>query len=128
MRVAWVRRSRIATANEGDLVGGSRGFSIFPDGSVSFDSGTLLEQIAVQLGHYPERRSDSKGTEPEAIAHAKYEAPTTVLFVGAERGSFVAVFGLDRPGLADVLAVAAGAAGPRRAAADSAPQPARGVR
>ena len=95
--VAWVG-SRIATANEGDLDGGSRGFSIFnPDGSVFFDSGTLLERLAVRFGHYPERRSDAKGTEPEAIAHAKY-GPNDVLFVGAERGSFVAVFGLDGQG------------------------------
>jgi hypothetical protein len=94
---AWVGR-RIATANEGDLVGGSRGFSIFnPDGSVFFDSGTLLERLAVRFGHYPERRSDAKGAEPESIAFAKY-GPNDVLFVGAERGSFVAVFGLDRQG------------------------------
>ncbi len=94
---AWVGR-RIATANEGDLVGGSRGFSIFnPDGSVFFDSGTWLERLAVRFGHYPERRSDAKGAEPEAIAFAKY-GPNDVLFVGAERGSFVAVFQLDRAG------------------------------
>jgi hypothetical protein len=94
---AWVGR-RIATANEGDLDGGSRGFSIFnPDGSVFFDSGTWLDRLAVRFGHYPERRSDAKGTEPEAIAFAKY-GPNDVLFVGAERGSFVGVFQLDRAG------------------------------
>lgn len=94
---AWVGR-RIATANEGDLDGGSRGFSLFNlDGSVFFDSGTWLERLAVRFGHYPERRSDAKGTEPEAIAFAKY-GPNDVLFVGAERGSFVAVFQLDRAG------------------------------
>jgi hypothetical protein len=94
---AWVGR-RIATANEGDLDGGSRGFSIFDaDGSVFYDSGTLLDRLAVRFGHYPERRSDAKGTEPEAIAFAKY-GPNDVLFVGAERGSFVAVFQLDRRG------------------------------
>jgi DNA-binding beta-propeller fold protein YncE len=94
---AWVGR-RIATANEGDLDGGSRGFTIFDaDGSVFYDSGTLLDRLAVRFGHYPERRSDAKGTEPESIVFAKY-GPNDVLFVGAERGSFVAVFQLDRRG------------------------------
>ena len=47
--------SNIATANEGDLFGGSRGFSIFRrNGSVAFDSGNSLEELAVQYGHYPE--------------------------------------------------------------------------
>ena len=88
--VAWVG-DRIATANEGDLDGGSRGFSIFnPDGSVVFDSGNTLEHLAVRFGHYPERRSDGKGTEPEAIAAARF-GPNDLLFVGSERGSFVAV-------------------------------------
>lgn len=95
--VAWVG-DRIATANEGDLVGGSRGFTIFNlDGSVAFDSGNTLEHLSVRFGHYPDRRSNSKGSEPEAIAAAKY-GPNDLLFVGSERGSFVAVYKLDRKG------------------------------
>ncbi len=95
---AWVGGQQIATANEGDLVGGSRGFSIFNiDGSVAFDSGNTLEHLAVRFGHYPERRSNAKGTEPEAIAAAKF-GPNDLLFVGSERGSFVAVYSLDRKG------------------------------
>lgn len=95
--VTWVG-SRIATANEGDLAGGSRGFSIFNlDGSVAFDSGSAFDHLAVRFGHYPDRRSNSKGSEPEAIAAAKY-GPNDLLFVGSERGSFVAVYQLDRAG------------------------------
>lgn len=104
--VAWVGE-RVATANEGDLVqdlpptsaqGGSRGFTIFNlDGSVAFDSGNTVEHLAVRFGHYPERRSNSKGTEPEAITAAKY-GPNDLLFVGSERGSFIAVYQLDREG------------------------------
>lgn len=45
----------------------------------------------------PESRSGSKGTEPEAIAHARYGFED-YLFVGSERGSFVAVYRLDRFG------------------------------
>lgn len=96
--VTWAGPSLLATANEGDLVGGSRGFSIFDTGgTVRYDSGTLLERLAVRHGHYPEARSENKGTEPEAIAAAKF-GPADFLFVGSERGSFVAVFRIDGDG------------------------------
>jgi hypothetical protein len=98
--VTWVPlplgRFQIATANEGDLFGGSRGFSLFrPDGSLAFDSGSSLEAIAVQHGHYPEDRSANKGTEPEAIEFGRFGF-NDYLFVGSERGSFVAVYDMDR--------------------------------
>jgi hypothetical protein len=100
--VAWapgpLGATNIATANEGDLFGGSRGFSIFrPNGSVLFDSGTSFEEVAVRHGHYPEARSDAKGAEPEAIAYARFGGED-YLFVGSERGNFVAVYTLDRSG------------------------------
>jgi hypothetical protein len=99
--VAWLpgpRGGRIATANEGDLFGGSRGFSIFDrSGQVLFDSGSSLEEVAVRHGHYPESRSDAKGIEPEAIEFARF-GDTDYLFVGSERGSFVAVYELSRRG------------------------------
>jgi hypothetical protein len=89
---------RIATANEGDLFGGSRGFTIFRrNGSLVFDSGSSLEELAVQHGHYPESRSENKGTEPEAIEYARF-GRDDYLFVGTERGSFVAVYTLDPAG------------------------------
>ncbi len=97
--VAWtpgpLGTFQIATANEGDLFGGSRGFSIFrPNGSVAFDSGTSFEELAVRHGHYPEGRSDAKGTEPEAILYARFGFED-YLFVGSERGNFIAVYTLD---------------------------------
>ena len=97
--VAWVPgdrpfQYRIATANEGDLFGGSRGFSIFePDGTVVFDSATSFEELAVRHGHYPEERSENKGSEPEAILYSRF-GNRDLLFVGSERGSFVAVYEL----------------------------------
>jgi hypothetical protein len=97
---------QIATANEGDLFGGTRGFSMFrTNGSVAFDSGTSLEEIAVRHGHYPEGRSDAKGAEPEAIVHARFGFEN-YLFVGTERGNFIAVYSLDllgRPTFEQVL-------------------------
>ncbi|MFH0343783.1 MAG: esterase-like activity of phytase family protein [Chromatiales bacterium] len=100
--VTWVPgrfgKLNIATANEGDLFGGSRGFSIFRrNGTVAFDSGTSLEDLAVQHGHYPEDRSENKGTEPEAIEYGRFWRDDYV-FVGTERSSFVAVYKLDHFG------------------------------
>ena len=100
--VAWIPgpfgTERIATANEGDLFGGSRGFSIFrQNGTVAFDAGTSFEELGVRYGHYPEGRSDAKGTEPEAIVYARFGSED-YLFVGCERGSFIAVYTLDALG------------------------------
>ncbi len=100
--VAWVPgfgpTMRIATANEGDLFGGSRGFSIFRrDGAVVVDSANSIEALAVQFGHYPEDRSDNKGSEPEAITYGRF-GDEKLMFVGSERGSFVAVFALNQIG------------------------------
>jgi hypothetical protein len=96
--VAWISKRAYATANEGDLFGGSRGFSIFgDDGSVLFDSGNSYEWTAVRNGHYPETRSGSKGTEPEGIEFAVFEGPNgpeRLLFVASERGSFIGVYRL----------------------------------
>lgn len=97
--IAWVPVGNsgqylIATANEGDLFGGSRGFSLFDRfGRVRYDSGNTLEHIAVRHGHYPEGRSENKGNEPEAIELGRY-ASGDYLFVGSERGSFIAVYRL----------------------------------
>jgi DNA-binding beta-propeller fold protein YncE len=88
----------IATANEGDLFGGSRGFSIFDrDGNVVFDSGSAFDALAVRHGHYNEDRSENKGSEPEAIEFGRFGGED-YLFVGSERGSFVAVYELGHSG------------------------------
>ncbi len=47
---------------------GGRGFSIHNrKGKVIYDSGNLTEEIANELGYYPDGRSDDKGTEPETV-------------------------------------------------------------
>lgn len=90
--VTWLPGGRLATANEGDLFGGSRGFSLFEDdGTLAYDSGNTFEWLGIRHGHYPESRSDAKGTEPEGIEYGRY-GRDDLLFVGSERGSFVAVY------------------------------------
>lgn len=90
--VAWLSGSRFVTADEGDLFGGSRGFTVFDTtGRIRFTSGSDLEELAVRLGHYPEGRSENKGTEPEGVAVGRYGADE-LLFVGMERAGLVAVY------------------------------------
>ncbi len=90
--VKWIDGDHFATANEGDMDGGSRGWTIFSkDGSVVYESGVSFEHALVQIGHYPDKRSDSKGVEPESIEFAKF-GDTPYVFVGSERGSAVGVY------------------------------------
>lgn len=114
--VTWVpygrKGSLIATANEGDMFGGSRGFTIFDKyGAVVYDSGNELEHIAVRHGHYPEGRSENKGTEPEAIEFGRF-GHDDYLFVGTERASFIAVYELNRFGSPEFKQLLPGPLGP----------------
>ncbi|MDO6589615.1 alkaline phosphatase [Loktanella sp. D2R18] len=90
--VKWIDDTHFATANEGDMDGGTRGWTIFnADGTVVYDAGTSFEYAVVQAGHYPDKRSDSKGVEPESIETATF-GDTPMVFVGAERASMVGVY------------------------------------
>ncbi|WP_133487612.1 esterase-like activity of phytase family protein [Aliiroseovarius marinus] len=90
--VKWLDNDHFATANEGDYEGGSRGWTIFhQDGTVVYESGVSFEHAIVQIGHYPDKRSDSKGVEPESVTAATY-GDMELAFVGSERGSVVGVY------------------------------------
>ena len=104
--VKWIDTDHFATANEGDMDGGSRGWTIFnKDGSVVYESGASFEHALVQIGHYPDKRSDAKGVEPESIEFAEFDG-TPFVFVGSERGSAVGVYDvtdLSAPVLKQIL-------------------------
>ncbi len=92
--VTWISPFTLATADEGDLFGGSRGFtawSIF--GDTLFEAGNTVEHLVTRAGHYPESRSENKGNEPEGIEFGEF-GNDRLLFVGSERSSVVAVYGL----------------------------------
>ena len=94
--VTWIGTDHFATANEGDLDGGSRGFTIFKaDGSVTFESGSL-DHIAIRHGHYPDARSKNKGNEPENVEYAVL-GETPYLFVNSERANLVFVYDVTDP-------------------------------
>ncbi|MEM9550055.1 MAG: esterase-like activity of phytase family protein [Pseudomonadota bacterium] len=95
--VTWIDDNHFATANEGDMDGGSRGWTIFnKDGSVVYESGTSFEHAIIEVGHYPDKRSDSKGVEPESVTSGTFGG-TPMLFVGAERSSIVGVYDITDP-------------------------------
>ncbi len=90
--VKWLDADHFATANEGDYEGGSRSWTVFhQDGTVVYESGVSFEHAIVQIGHYPDKRSDSKGVEPESVTAGIY-GDDKLAFVGAERASVVGVY------------------------------------
>lgn len=95
--VTWIDNTHFATANEGDMDGGSRGWTIFSqDGDVVYESGTDFEHAIVEIGHYPEERSGNKGVEPESVTFDTFNG-TPYVFVGAERSSIVGVYNVSDP-------------------------------
>jgi cell division septation protein DedD len=96
--IAWVDETHLATANEGDWKGGSRGWTIFDatTGAVAWDAGNTFEHLAVANGLYNDDRAGNKGAEPEGLAVSSIDG-TTYGFVASERSNFVAVYDLADP-------------------------------
>lgn len=95
--IHWIDDSHFAMANEGDMDGGSRGWSIMAqDGTLVFESGASLEHAIARIGHYPDRRSDAKGVEPEGMDFALFDG-TPMVFVLTERASVMAAYDVTDP-------------------------------
>ncbi|NDV87206.1 alkaline phosphatase [Aurantimonas aggregata] len=92
--VQWIDNDRFISANEGDYEGGSRSFTVWnKDGTVAYESGAALEYELIRAGHYPDKRSDAKGGEPEGLEVATFD-DVSYAFVLSERGSAVGVYRL----------------------------------
>lgn len=95
--VKWLDNDHFAVANEGDYEGGARGWTVFrKDGTVVYENGAQLERAIVEVGHYPEGRSRSKGIEPESIEIARF-GDVPMAFVATERASVVGVYDMTDP-------------------------------
>jgi len=93
--VSWINNTLFATADEGDLDGGSRGYTIFnTNGDVVYEAGNSVEHAIVRHGHYPDDRSGKKGNEPENVEVADFRK-NKYLFVGSERASVVLVYNMN---------------------------------
>ncbi len=87
-----------AIANEGDMDGGARGWTIFnKDGTEFFEVCNSFEHAIIQIGHYPDKRSDAKGAEPEGMKFATFGG-IPFAFILAERASAVGVYDLTEDG------------------------------
>lgn len=95
--IQWIDDTHFAMANEGDMDGGSRGWTIMSqEGEVIFESGASFEHAIVEIGHYPDRRSDAKGVEPEGMEFGVF-GETPMVFLLAERASVVGVYDVSDP-------------------------------
>lgn len=95
--VTWINDDFFATADEGDMDGGSRGFTIFnTNGEVVWTAGDTLDHLAARMGHYPDARSENKGNEPENVEVGIFGAQR-FLFVNSERSSLIFVYNAADP-------------------------------
>lgn len=96
--IGWIGDDHVATANEGDWKGGTRGWSVFDaaTGEVVWDAGNSVEQLAVRTGLHIEGRAESKGPEPEGLAITEIDGRPTAL-VASERSNFVAAYDVSDP-------------------------------
>ncbi len=95
--IQWIDNDHVVIANEGDMDGGSRGFTVFrKDGTEVYESGLAFEYAVAEIGHYPEDRSGNKGVEPEGMEFAVIDG-TPMVFLLSERGSVVGVYDMTDP-------------------------------
>lgn len=111
--IGWVDDEHVATANEGDWKGGTRGWSVFEaaTGDVVWDAGSSVEELAVRVGLHNEDRAGKKGVEIEGLAVATLDG-VRYAFVGSERSNFVAVYDVTRPAKPRFVQVLATTNGP----------------
>lgn len=95
--VQWLDDNHFMTANEGDMDGGSRSITVYhKNGDVVFESNSDFETAIIQAGHYPDKRSDAKGVEPEGMEFGVF-AGTPYAFVLSERASTISVYDVSNP-------------------------------
>jgi DNA-binding beta-propeller fold protein YncE len=96
--VAWLDETHVATADEGDWKGGTRGWTVFDvsTGDVVWEAGAEMEHLAARVGLHNEGRAENKGAEPEGLTVATLGG-TRYAFVGSERSNFVAVYDVSHP-------------------------------
>ena len=117
--VCWITSEVLATADEGDLSGGTRGFTIWTtEGRPIFTSGGELDSLLKGDTSKQKWRKRIRGVEPESIAYDRY-GKTGFMFVGLERADVVLVYQFDKgctpdecaPNFVQVLKTGAGPEG-----------------
>ena len=77
---------------------GGRSFSIWNGntGKIVYDSKNDVDKKTNEIGTYDDKRSDDKGSEPEAVVAAKM-GNQNILFVGLERSDAFMVYDATNP-------------------------------
>ncbi|MBP4139007.1 choice-of-anchor I family protein [Flavobacterium geliluteum] len=77
---------------------GARSFSIWNGntGKIVYDSKNDLDKKSQEFGTYDDKRSDDKGSEPEAVVVAKM-GTQSILFVGVERSDAFLTYDVTNP-------------------------------
>lgn len=115
--VQWIDGDHFAIANEGDMDGGARGWTIFhKDGREVFEAGNSFEHAIIQAGHYPDKRSNAKGAEPEGMEFGVFGG-TPYAFILAERASAVGVYDVTDPATPQLKQILPSGIGPEGAIA-----------
>jgi hypothetical protein len=120
--IVWASTHAFVTADEGDLDGGGRGFTVFSEtGRRLYEAGNSVEHVIARFGRYPEDRAEDRGNEPEGVEVGAYGegGRNRYLFVGSERANAVIVYrlapvpsvGAISPRLTQVLPVGVGPEG-----------------
>lgn len=95
--VTWINSQYFVTADEGDMNGGSRTFTVFDTkGNIAFSSGNSTEHLTARIGALNEGRSGKKGAELENAEMAVF-GNSRYLFVNSERSSLVLVYDIADP-------------------------------
>jgi hypothetical protein len=96
--IGWIGTTHVATANEGDWKGGTRGWTVFDaaTGAVAWDAKNSFENLATAHGLHNNDRAAKKGAEPEGLTVSTIGGKTRA-FVGSERSNFVAVYDVTDP-------------------------------
>lgn len=93
----WDKNGDGAITSDERFAFGGRSFTIYDEqGTLVFDSGDLLDRKALEVGSYPDGRSDDKGSEPEGVEIATVNG-RSIAFIAMERSSTVAVFDVTNP-------------------------------
>lgn len=96
--VAWLDAHHLATADEGDWRGGTRGWTVFDarTGAVVWEAGNSFEHAAVRHGLHDDTASADKGSEPEGLVVAEFDGVPHA-FVASEPFGAVAVYDVSTP-------------------------------
>ena len=96
--IVWISAKAMATINEGERNNsGTRDFTVFEkDGTLVHTEGNAIDRHIARIGHYPDKRSDERGSEPESADIGNF-GDERYLLIATERSHNVLVYNAADP-------------------------------